>query len=575
MDLRGRRITSSSSKDTEKVNKEHRYSLINLDEPQLKTQNIGRNLSKLEEDNTSLYSQMSFKNQSIKYVTHAILYGGWQPNLKNEPTIRFSKSLSEDALHEDIVLEIFPESSWKSLKRAPASHKGGPNTQKKALKSIKYVLPAKRSDVLQPFENQLLGLSEAPVELLIDRAGPSFKNDFNTAFYVLSNIGSPYVELRIARVENKKIEFTKVSAHHDHDIESVAFDKTGFMPLWTRSTLGLPNHEPIGSLGEDILSITNAGKDAYVDILDSDLYLKRFLVEVQSPNNGYEIVLIDIERSKKTTVLSCLNNQNKWANVEAYSFEVETGEVVWGQRYSPVNQSKSKGTVIYLHGGPTSKTSATWLDIFIRSFVESGYSVLAVNYPGSTGYGRKFQEAGWQNFENVRKVISSISTDEWRKNNTNIFLFGSSYGGYLALSTAVFENSEIKGVVSVNGVTDLISILSNQDKFEGGTSFSLGSKSHVYGDIYDPKNREYLQRNSPISGVDKLSLPSLLIYSKNDKRVSPQQSKSFYRAVLESSEASVLLSEIPGDHDLSEYNDTLKAIELSIEFFENYGSEPD
>jgi dipeptidyl aminopeptidase/acylaminoacyl peptidase len=49
-----------------------------------------------------------------------------------------------------------------------------------------------------------------------------------------------------------------------------------------------------------------------------------------------------------------------------------------------------RGTIVYIHGGPTSH-SPDGLDPQIQFFVAQGFNVLDPNYRGSTGFSLAFQ----------------------------------------------------------------------------------------------------------------------------------------------------------------------------------------
>ena len=98
--------------------------------------------------------------------------------------------------------------------------------------------------------------------------------------------------------------------------------------------------------------------------------------------------------------------------------------------------------VVYPHGGPTDCYADEW-DGHAQYFVDSGYAWLAVNFRGSTGYGRDFERLGhgvWgvDDTKDCLAAADFLRTLEW-VDGERLGIFGASYGSYMSLCAVTFD----------------------------------------------------------------------------------------------------------------------------------------
>ncbi len=125
------------------------------------------------------------------------------------------------------------------------------------------------------------------------------------------------------------------------------------------------------------------------------------------------------------------------------------------------SREQAKGTIVYIHGGPTSH-SEDRLNAQIQLFVSQGFNVLDPNYRGSTGFGLTFQEAikedGWggREQEDVRTGIESLIVAGIAKPG-KVGVTGTSYGGYSSWCAITRYPPEIVAASApICGMTDLV-----------------------------------------------------------------------------------------------------------------------
>ncbi|HLL15376.1 MAG TPA: S9 family peptidase [Pyrinomonadaceae bacterium] len=184
---------------------------------------------------------------------------------------------------------------------------------------------------------------------------------------------------------------------------------------------------------------------------------------------------------------------------------------------------KNLPTVILPHGGPWARERWGY-DSTTQFLANRGYAVLLPNFRGSTGYGKKFLDAGNRQWSEkmqddvtwgVKYLISRGITDPKR-----VGIMGASYGGYAALSGVTSTPELYAAAISINGQNDLISLL------ESMPPTMESERIRVYKRVGDPTTAEgkaQLIRQSPLTHADKIKTPLLIVQGANDVRVKKSQ----------------------------------------------------
>ena len=184
---------------------------------------------------------------------------------------------------------------------------------------------------------------------------------------------------------------------------------------------------------------------------------------------------------------------------------------------------KNLPTVILPHGGPWARDRWAY-DSMTQFLANRGYAVLSPNFRGSTGYGKKFLDAGngqWSERMQddvtwgVKYLINVGITDPKR-----VGIMGSSYGGYAALSGVAYTPDLYAAAVSINGQNDLISLLESMPPTMESERIRVHKR---VGDPTTAEGRAQLVRQSPLTHADKIKTPLLIVQGANDVRVKRRQ----------------------------------------------------
>jgi dipeptidyl aminopeptidase/acylaminoacyl peptidase len=189
------------------------------------------------------------------------------------------------------------------------------------------------------------------------------------------------------------------------------------------------------------------------------------------------------------------------------------------------SRNQRKPVVVYPHGGPTSHYGDEW-DGHAQYFVDKGYGWLAINFRGSTSYGRTFERSahglwGVADTADCLAAADHLATLEW-VDPDRIAIFGASYGSYLALSSLV-SDPEHRFACGIAKYGDC-NILTSWAQGDRGGSEDLERQMGHPG-----VNRVAYLAGSPIHGIDQIARPLLVAHGEQDRRVHPQQSEELVK----------------------------------------------
>jgi dipeptidyl aminopeptidase/acylaminoacyl peptidase len=180
--------------------------------------------------------------------------------------------------------------------------------------------------------------------------------------------------------------------------------------------------------------------------------------------------------------------------------------------------------VVWVHGGPWWRD--TWgYDPVHQWLANRGYAVLSVNYRGSTGFGKKFVNAG--NREWGGKMHEDlIDAVEWAVKKRiadpeRVAIMGGSYGGYATLVGLAFTPDTFACGVDIVGPSNLVSFLQTIPPYWAPTVELWASR---VGDYRTEEGRSFLAQRSPLTFVDQITKPLLIGQGANDPRVKRSES---------------------------------------------------
>lgn len=187
--------------------------------------------------------------------------------------------------------------------------------------------------------------------------------------------------------------------------------------------------------------------------------------------------------------------------------------------------------VLFVHGGPWARDM--WGYSAIHQFLTNrGYAVLSVNFRGSTGFGKKFVNAG--NLEWGRKMQNDL-TDAVRwaikegiADPKKVAIMGGSYGGYATLAGLTFTPDLFVCGVDIVGPSNLKTLL---DTIPPYWTAEIQMFYKRMGDPRTAKGKKLLEDRSPLNHVENIKKPLLIGQGANDPRVKRGESDSIVKAM--------------------------------------------
>jgi dipeptidyl aminopeptidase/acylaminoacyl peptidase len=192
---------------------------------------------------------------------------------------------------------------------------------------------------------------------------------------------------------------------------------------------------------------------------------------------------------------------------------------------------KGLPTLVIPHGGPWARDSWGYNPL-AQFFANRGYAVLMPNFRGSTGYGKKFLNAG--NGEWGRKMQDDITwgvkylVAEGTADPKRIGILGGSYGGYATLAGVAYTPDLYRGAVDIVGPSNLITLLEAIPPYwEAGRKIMYARMA----DMGTPEGRAWLKERSPLGSADKIKTALMVVQGANDPRVNKREAEQIVVAL--------------------------------------------
>lgn len=224
--------------------------------------------------------------------------------------------------------------------------------------------------------------------------------------------------------------------------------------------------------------------------------------------------------------------------------------------------------LVIVHGGPTGVFTRSFVGMPgpypIPAFSERGYAVLRVNPRGSSGYGRKFRYANYQDWgggdyrdimAGVDHVVSAGVADPER-----LGIMGWSYGGYMT-SWVITQTKRFKAASVGAGVTNLMSFTGTAD-IPGFLPDYFGGE---YWDVFDR-----WRSRSAMFNVKGVSTPTLIQHGEEDRRVPISQGYELYTALVRQKVPAKMVVYPRQPHGIQEPKLIKDAMERNLEWFDRW-----
>lgn len=365
-----------------------------------------------------------------------------------------------------------------------------------------------------------------------DNFSPFYFDKDNKNIYALSNIGRDKSILVEYDPVSKK-EIKELYVDNNYDLSDVNYDRKKqslTSVIWEAEK---PEKHFFDKEWEQIQNDLDKKFEGYITkIVSYDNARTKAVVWAgndRTPGKDY-IYDLKTKETREVANLCPWIEEKQMSHVKPITYTSRDGLEIHGYLTLPLGiEPKQLPVIINPHGGPWYRDG--WgFNNEAQFLANRGYAVLQMNYRGSTGYGKKFQEAS---FKQWGKKMQDDITDgvEWLKkqgiaDEKRIAIYGASYGGYATLAGITFTPDLYAAAVDYVGVSNLFTFLN---------TFPPYWKPYLdiwYERVGDPKKDSLLLAEaSPALHTDKIKTPLFIAQGANDPRVKKAESDQIVEAL--------------------------------------------
>jgi len=348
---------------------------------------------------------------------------------------------------------------------------------------------------------------------------------------------------------------TRKIYHNDqYDAEGVVRSKDGDQIIGARYTADTSEIELLGDYDTTLARMRPKFPNYTVDFVDQTQSGDIVLFEVSSPYDPGNLMIIKNGQSDPTSLgkLRPKLTPKDMGDVISVRYSARDGQkipayVTLPPKVTDTSQLKKLPFIILPHGGPYARDSKRF-DYFAQFFASRGYGVLQMNFRGSEGFGKAYEEAGRKNWIVMQEDVEDGTRWLYKKgyaDPTRTCIAGWSYGGYAALIGAAKTGELYSCSIAMAAVTDLNDLMRDLKKYRYGRSSAQKFIKDGFAD------RDEIKANSPVRVAQNIQIPVFLAHGTLDQRVHFDQYKRMKSALNKSPSKATFMEFKQEDHFLS------------------------
>ena len=361
-----------------------------------------------------------------------------------------------------------------------------------------------------------------------------FHND-NKRVYLSTNVGGDLERLELMDLTSGKTELVESDPKGRVDLQRAIFSRATEELVGTAyddERLRIQWRDPAYGADHALLAKRFPDRDALItsETLDGRYWLVAMTADVEPG----EVYLFD-RTSKEPKLLYRVREslpRESLSNELAIKYPSSDGLEIPAYLTLPKGyEPKSLPLVVLPHGGPWARDR--WGYSSLGQFLANrGYAVLQPNFRSSTGYGRKFLDAGNKQWGDkmqddltwgVQALVKQGTVDPKR-----VGIMGGSYGGYATLAGVAFTPDLYAAAVAIVAPSNLLTLLASLPPYweAGRTMFYTRM-----GDPTTAEGKTQLIRQSPLTHADKIKTPLVIVQGANDPRVKKAEAEQIVVAL--------------------------------------------
>lgn len=296
---------------------------------------------------------------------------------------------------------------------------------------------------------------------------------------------------------------------------------------------------------------------------------RQWLIYVSSPIRPGTYMHFDIDRKKLRVIAKDrpVLTPEKLSPVERIDYRAADGTPLFGYLTRKTNNI-SAPVVVMPHGGPVARDYADYHGR-AQFLAAKGYQVFQPQFRGGGGMGRDFEESGFGQWGKLMQTdiedgITALVSQGYLAENAYRSILGGSYGGYAALAGATLTPDNYMCAVSINGVSDLPTMLKSYDRND---PLDLAAYEIWVKRIGDPYHQlEQISAVSPYQQAANTKAQVLLIHGVEDDIVNIQQSRMMYDALIKAGKYAVYHEVEGAGHNFYDQDDRTNVLVMIDRF---------
>ncbi|CAN5529723.1 S9 family peptidase [soil metagenome] len=363
---------------------------------------------------------------------------------------------------------------------------------------------------------------------VFETCSPLGFNKDNKRVYLQTNKGSlDLMQLELLDVATGKTEKVESDPLAKVDLDNVNFsDVTHEMIATTYEDARVRVYWKDKNYEKDYNKIKKQLGDREISFNSSTADETKFIVATFSDIDPGTVWLYDRKSGNLSTLYQVRENLDRKALAPMTSVKYPSSDGLEVPAYLTLPKgvaARNLPVVIFPHGGPWARDSWGY-NTFAQFLANRGYAVLSPNFRGSTGYGKKFLNAGnneWgQKMQDdltygVKYLIAQGIADPKR-----VGIMGGSYGGYATLAGVAFTPDVYAAGVAIVAPSNLKTLLESIPPYwEAGRQIFYKRM----GDPNTPEGLAQMKRQSPLYSADKIKTPLMVVQGANDPRVNKRE----------------------------------------------------
>jgi dipeptidyl aminopeptidase/acylaminoacyl peptidase len=334
---------------------------------------------------------------------------------------------------------------------------------------------------------------------------------------VITDEGSDHLWLGALDIASGKHEPVD---HPDWDVELAVSSANGRTQIWSVNddgystlrwrTAGGPRRERRldGAACEDLVVAADGSRAAFTRV---------------SPTEPWQVWTLDIATGDARIAITSSFGvpKNELVEPELLRIPAPDGDIPCFV-YRPRDARGPIPAVLYPHGGPEGQSRPAFSAhlTHLAALIHRGIALVVPNIHGSTGYGRTWQAAIHKDWGGIDlrdlRAVTDWMTRQKDFDRSRLAVYGGSYGGFATLLCVTQIPDVWRCAVDVFGVANLVTMLENaQPNWRRFLSRWIGDLE---------QDREKLVARSPITHIENVRCPMLILQGENDPRVPKEES---------------------------------------------------